>query len=78
MTKCVVITGASSGIGQALAISFIKSGYNVLAIGRNEGYLQKIELFAKNGNLTTTIVDLCEENAIDEIAKNRILQNGVR
>ncbi|MFO7176880.1 SDR family NAD(P)-dependent oxidoreductase, partial [Enterococcus faecium] len=37
-----VITGASSGLGAALAHSFYESGYNVLLIGRNEERLKKI------------------------------------
>ncbi|WP_214883189.1 MULTISPECIES: SDR family oxidoreductase [unclassified Exiguobacterium] len=40
--KRVVITGASSGLGAALAHSFYESGYNVLLIGRNEERLKKI------------------------------------
>lgn len=36
MKEYIIITGASSGIGQALAIEFANKGYNVLAIGRNE------------------------------------------
>ena len=32
MSKTVVITGASRGIGRATAIAFAKDGYNVFAI----------------------------------------------
>ncbi|MCT4786896.1 SDR family NAD(P)-dependent oxidoreductase [Exiguobacterium aestuarii] len=40
--KRVVITGASSGLGAALAHSFYEQGYNVLLIGRNEDRLKTI------------------------------------
>lgn len=40
--KKVVITGASSGFGAALAHSFYERGYNVLLIGRNEERLQRL------------------------------------
>ena len=33
--KNVVITGASSGIGEALAIYYSQQGYSVYACGRN-------------------------------------------
>lgn len=35
--KCVVITGATSGIGRATALSLGKSGANLILVSRNEG-----------------------------------------
>src|SRR5579872_705563 len=78
MTKWVVITGASSGIGQALAIGFANSNYNVLAIGRNQVNLQKIKSSTKNGNLVTMVADLSEDDDIDKISKNIFLEGGVQ
>ncbi|CAH2094139.1 unnamed protein product [Euphydryas editha] len=40
--KVVIITGASSGIGAATAISFAKEGANVVIVGRKEQKLQKL------------------------------------
>jgi short-subunit dehydrogenase len=77
MTKWVIITGASSGIGQALAIHFSNSGYNVLAIGRNEINLQRIKSTTKNGKVVTIIADLSKEDEIDKIAKYKSLENGI-
>src|SRR5262245_59780090 len=37
-----VITGASSGIGQALAYEFAAGGFNLLLIGRNEAGLGRV------------------------------------
>ena len=37
MKKTVIITGASKGIGAAMAILFARKGYNVV-IGYNESY----------------------------------------
>ncbi len=42
--KVVVITGAGSGLGKALAISFSKRGYNLVLSGRN---LEKLEAVKK-------------------------------
>ncbi|MFC3053663.1 SDR family NAD(P)-dependent oxidoreductase [Kordiimonas pumila] len=39
MTKVVLITGASSGIGKAAAIAFAEAGYSVAAAGRNQSAL---------------------------------------
>jgi len=40
--KWAVITGASSGIGKALALEFAAGGFSVLLTGRNEAALQDV------------------------------------
>ncbi|XP_045454172.1 3-oxoacyl-[acyl-carrier-protein] reductase FabG-like [Melitaea cinxia] len=40
--KVVIVTGASSGIGAATAIAFVKEGANVVIVGRNVQKLQRV------------------------------------
>jgi NAD(P)-dependent dehydrogenase (short-subunit alcohol dehydrogenase family) len=40
--KCAVVTGASRGIGQAIALRFVQGGYKVWAIARSEEGLEKL------------------------------------
>ena len=42
MKKTVMITGATSGIGEACARKFAEGGYNLILTGRNEQKLNAI------------------------------------
>lgn len=44
MTKTVLVTGASSGIGQAQALTFLENGYRVYGVdkGENPGFLNEL------------------------------------
>ena len=57
--KVVVITGASSGIGEASAIEFAKKGANVILIGRNHEKLNEVEKKISTSN-NTTLVCVCD------------------
>ncbi len=67
MKKYIAITGASSGIGQALTICFSNSGYNVLAIGRNEIALQRTKTLANTSKVTVVVADLSEDAELDKV-----------
>ena len=41
--KSVIVTGATSGIGRAVALRFSKSGAHVVAIGRNQKALEQLK-----------------------------------
>jgi short-subunit dehydrogenase len=65
-----LITGASSGIGLALARQFAKNGNNLVITARDGGQLQTVadELSLEYGARTTIITrDLADENAAQEI-----------
>jgi NAD(P)-dependent dehydrogenase (short-subunit alcohol dehydrogenase family) len=61
-SKVVVITGASSGIGEALALEYAQQGFAVYACGRNQAKLDTLS--EKSANITPCIFDLNDKNAL--------------
>lgn len=56
MAKVVLITGATSGIGEACAQKFAADGYDVILTGRNEGKLDELKSsLAKYGHNVVTL-----------------------
>ena len=43
MNKTIMITGATSGFGEAIAVRFANNGYNVIITGRRKDLLDKLE-----------------------------------
>ena len=58
MLKNVWITGASSGIGKALAIKFAKEGWQVAASARRKNLLE--ELSNNNSNIYSFPLDVAD------------------
>jgi 3-oxoacyl-[acyl-carrier protein] reductase len=73
--KNVLITGASSGIGEASAILFAKDGHHVFGVGRNEKTLNAIKNKAI-GQFTPVVCDLAKsdqiEKAVDQLSVDTI------
>jgi NAD(P)-dependent dehydrogenase (short-subunit alcohol dehydrogenase family) len=67
--KNILITGASSGIGQATAVLCDGLGANVILVGRNESTLQETAKKLK-GKAKTIIADLTNAEQITELVKN--------
>ena len=70
MTKNIWITGASSGIGKALAIKFATEGWQVAASARRENLLE--ELNNNNPNIHSFPLDVKDEPRTKKIFKEII------
>jgi short-subunit dehydrogenase len=68
--KVIWITGASSGIGKALAIKFANEGWVVAASARRESLLQ--ELNKKNKNIHSFPLDVTDIDQCKNVFKNII------
>lgn len=70
----VVITGASSGIGEAMVHEYLRRGARVLAIARRGERLR--ELVSKHGQLggelSIAVCDVCQPDRLREVIGDRI------
>ncbi|MDD4149389.1 MAG: SDR family oxidoreductase [Bacteroidales bacterium] len=70
--KTVLITGATSGIGQACSELFLKKGWNVIATGRNN---QKLDMLKTSG-ASVFLLDVTKQtdinNLVTYIVNNKI------
>ena len=73
--KVVLVTGATSGIGHAVAVKFAEASARVVALGRDQAALREVESAVKNagGEPLTLTVDVTNseqgQHAIDETIK---------
>lgn len=77
--QTVLITGASSGIGQVCAVACSQAGARVLACGRNETRLQETLAQLDNQHLKhrTLLMELNHPGAVDAIMRT-LQDEGVR
>jgi len=68
MTKNIWITGASSGIGKALAIKFANKGWHVAASARRENLLQ--DLCKVNSNIHSFPLDVANSENVNKTFQN--------
>ncbi len=67
MSKTILITGCTSGIGYALALRFANNGYKVYAVGRDKKLLD--ELSTKSDLIIPFETDITDKNRGDIILK---------
>jgi NAD(P)-dependent dehydrogenase (short-subunit alcohol dehydrogenase family) len=67
--QTAIVTGASRGIGKAIALLFAENGANVLATGRDVAALKECvaEIEATGGTATSFAADLGVDESIDRI-----------
>lgn len=67
--KYAVVTGASTGIGRAVAIQLGKQGCTVFLVARSKNKLEKTKIFVEKagGSAEVIVADLSDVNSVKEI-----------
>ncbi|MEO0962019.1 MAG: SDR family NAD(P)-dependent oxidoreductase [Pseudomonadota bacterium] len=67
--KTVLITGASRGIGYAVALAFAREGAHVIAVARTEGALEELDdaIKSEGGSATLVPLDLTDYEGVDRL-----------
>ena len=74
--KTVIITGASSGIGKALALELLNQGAQVAICGRDENKLRKFEQLVQHTNLFAVRADVSIEEDCKLLVEKTIARFG--
>lgn len=76
--KVVIVTGASSGIGRATALLFIKNGSTVVAVGRNEKELGALrdQAHGKKGVMKVHLADIREHTQVERLVNDTVQSFG--
>lgn len=64
--KCVIVTGAGSGIGRALSLRFAEEGAVVILTGRRLAHLEEThrKITEKGGNSECYSLDITNESSV--------------
>ena len=74
--KVVVITGAGSGLGRALAEGLVKNGAIVIGFGRHENKLKETETHIANEDFYWRVVDVSQADSVADTIKSLHSQFG--
>lgn len=77
--KRIIITGASSGIGQALALSIASPGVDMLLLARNEQRLCSVEELCKNkgADVKAISIDLRNYTKVYQVISCFFVNGGI-
>ena len=65
--KVVLVTGGASGIGYAIALSFLEAGAEVIVTARTDESIQNCETITKNGRLKIFKLDVTNDISIEKL-----------
>jgi NADP-dependent 3-hydroxy acid dehydrogenase YdfG len=76
--KTVLVTGATSGIGRALAERMINSGIFVIAVGRRKERLDELVQQHGSDKVAAEVFDVSEIDKMEEWAKKYVIPYSLK
>lgn len=76
--KTVLVTGAGTGLGRAIAISLAKEGFNVVLTGRREEKLQEVAKEIGNDRTVVLPADVTKEQSVATLRNDLLEKTGGR
>src|ERR1700677_1272947 len=74
--KIIVLTGAGTGIGRALAVGFCRDGAHVIGVGRTEESLAQTVKVCQNERMSIFVGDVSSEGDVDRLVDQVIDRHG--
>ena len=76
--KVAIVTGAGSGIGQAIALSLAEAGAHVLLAGRRQANLEETKSIISRQGRSSTVhpTDICDESAVMQLVERATAISG--
>ena len=74
--KTVVVTGAGSGIGRAIAVGFCSDGAGVMGIGRTSGDLEETARLCAAGKMHFVVGDVARPEDVERLFSGAIRRHG--
>jgi len=77
-SKVAIVTGASRGIGRAIAIALAHHGYRVVAVARSEEALRELErtLNAHDRRVLSLPADITDDTSIEHVVRTTLEWTG--
>ncbi len=70
--KVIIITGAGSGIGRALAVGFCRDGARVMGMGRTEANLAETSKLCEGQGMDYIVGDVTSEKDVNSLVDRTI------
>ena len=76
--KIIVVTGAGSGIGRALALALVKRGARVAAVDLRQASLQETKQLAQSlsENISLHVIDITNRASVEALPKEVLAKHG--
>ena len=75
--KTILVTGASSGIGQSIAVECSRMGAKMILVGRNEERLKKTYMMLAGSSHSYYCCDLVDDEAVKRMLDKCIIIDGL-